>query len=247
MLLLKEDHKRSGCSRCGEKPGGVLHLTIEVPTRNGICLCGLHWFVSLEVQAAATTRDTSPPFVHDGHDGHNAVHWLARNAWRQQRGGDIQRLRAVGDSSDPPTGPARHRPGRLGAPGRRLSDGPQHPKAYVARWMALRDGRRMNDDLQDSALCTAAGRALIISRRPYRDLDVAAVGKRPPVFQEWPTHSSLDDFWMRPAPVGRQYDQIMLPVLTTPASTATTRSARTPSTIGRQMCHPPKQLPATKW
>lgn len=154
MLLLKEDHKRSECSRCGEKPGGVPHLMIELPTRNGICLGGLQWFVSLEVQAAATTRDTAPfPSTTATTDTTGCTGWPERpgaaTRWRKRR--LVQRPRSVGHSSDPPTG-------RTPSP-----RSPRCIRASTFRWPTTSQGLRRPLD-------GAAGRSQD-ERRPPRQYD----------------------------------------------------------------------------
>ncbi|MER5391552.1 CocE/NonD family hydrolase [Saccharopolyspora sp. NPDC002686] len=176
---------------------------------------GFH-FVSLDVRGRGGSDGHFRPFVHDGDDGHDAVRWLAGQEWSSGEvvmyGGSYSGFAQWATAARRPPGLRAIAPVASVHPGIDFPMAHNIPKAFAARWLAMVDGRWMSDD--DAATWAAAGRDLVSSGRPFRDLDVAASGRRLPTFQEWLDHPSLDEYWTRLAPTRRQYEQITLPVLT---------------------------------
>ncbi|TDD95291.1 CocE/NonD family hydrolase [Actinomadura rubrisoli] len=231
----------------------MFNLTIEVPTRRGGVLRGLHYapdfspaptvlsltpygadrfhrdgmrfaahgfnFVSLDVRGRGDSDGRFTPFVSDGADGHDAVEWLGERPWCTgdvvtyggSYGGFVQWAVAA-------TGPSHLRaiaPVAAVYPGLDFPMVRNVPLRYTVRWLTLVDGRRKNEGPHaDQALWHRASHDQINGNRPYRDLDLLAVGRRLPVFQEWLLHPCLDAYWARLVPTQRQYGEITVPVLT---------------------------------
>ncbi|GGJ67760.1 CocE/NonD family hydrolase [Streptomyces brasiliensis] len=234
----------------------MLHLTVEVPIRDGLILRGLHWapegpesafapvvlvltpygadryhadgtafaaagfhLVSLDVRGRGDSDGRFSPFVHDGADGHDAVQWLAEQPWCSgdvvMYGGSYSGFTQWATAATLPPALRAIAPVASVYPGVDFPMAHNISKAHAARWLALTEGRRMNSGpFEDVALWRRAGSEVISRGLPFRDLDVMAVGRRLPFFQEWLDHPTLDDYWAAFVPRRQQYADIDIPVLT---------------------------------
>ncbi|WP_399084558.1 CocE/NonD family hydrolase [Streptomyces sp. BBFR2] len=172
---------------------------------------GLH-FVALDVRGRGASDGDFRPFVHDGDDGHDAVRWLTEQEWCSGEvvlyGGSYSGFTQWATAATRPPGLRAIAPVASVYPGIDFPMAHNISKAFSARWRALRRAPHDGPPRED------AGSGLISAGRPYRDLDVAAVGRRLPAFQEWLDHPALDAYWAGLAPTRSQYERITVPVLT---------------------------------
>lgn len=231
----------------------MFHLTIEVPTRQGVTLRGLHYapdatpapvivsitpygadkahprgklfasrgfhYVSLDSRGRGDSDGRFFPFQHEAADGHDAVEWLAEQPWS---GGDVVLyggsycgFNQWAIATTGPTGLRAIAPSASVYPGVDFPIEQNVSMPHVVRWLSLVDGRRANDGpFEDEELWADTARAAIGENRPFRDLDLATIGRRLPVFQEWLDHPERDAYWDGLTPTTAQYRDITVPVLT---------------------------------
>ncbi|MFI0899310.1 CocE/NonD family hydrolase [Streptomyces sp. NPDC020983] len=188
------------------------------PDGTAFAAAGFH-FVSLDVRGRGDSDGTFRPFVHDGADGHDAVRRLAAQEWSSGDvllyGGSYSGFAQWAVAATRPPGLRAIAPVASVFPGVDFPMAHGIPKSFAARWLTLVDGRRMNNGpFADDALWAEAGERLIATGRPFRDLDLVAVGRRLPAFQEWLDHPTLDAYWDALVPTPEQYAGISVPVLT---------------------------------
>lgn len=177
---------------------------------------GLH-FVSLDVRGRGDSDGTFVPFACDGDDGHDAVEWIAAQPWCSGEvvlyGGSYLGFVQWAIADRRPPALRAIAPVAAVRPGVDFPMVRNVPSPYAVRWLSLTDGRRTNlGPFGDDQLWRDAIRRLVAEGRPYRDLDLVAVGRRLPVFQEWLDHPDLDGYWTGLAP--RRFEEITVPVLT---------------------------------
>ncbi|MEV4314158.1 CocE/NonD family hydrolase [Actinocrispum sp. NPDC049592] len=179
---------------------------------------GFH-FVCVDCRGRGDSGGEFDPFAGDGRDGHDIVQWIAAQPWSS---GDVVMYGgsycgfvqwAIAATQPPAL--------RAIAPAASVYPGVDFPnpgtifEAYVVQWLTLVNGHRMNDVLfKDGQMWRSIALDLVAQGRPFRDLDIAAVGCRLPVFQEWLDHPSYDSYWARLVPSAEQFAGITMPVLT---------------------------------
>ncbi|CAG7615667.1 CocE/NonD family hydrolase [Actinacidiphila bryophytorum] len=187
---------------------------------------GYH-FVTLDLRGRGDSDGVFRPFHHDAADGHDAVAWLAGQAWSSGEvvtyGGSYSGFVQWALAGTRPPALRALAPVASVCPGVDFPMEAGLPLAYAVQWLAFNRGRRMNTGpWSDSAYWDGVHRDL--GDRPFRDLDVASVGERLPDFQEWLDHPAYDDYWASFVPsepvtvpvlaITGQYDDDQLGALT---------------------------------
>src|SRR5947209_8613659 len=175
-------------------------------------------FAIVDVRGRGNSEGEFEPFVHDPHDGHDVVEWLARQPWCTGQvatwGGSYAGFNQWAILKEFPPHLTTAAPAAAAHPG---IDYPMQQNifgTYDIRWLTLVAGRTPNNKLfEDEKHWIDQYRRYYLGHKPFAELDSLA-GVPSGHFQNWLRHPTPDEFYDAVVPSAEQYARLDLPILT---------------------------------
>lgn len=179
-------------------------------------------FAIVDSRGRGNSEGKFEPVLHEPHDGHDIVEWLARQPWSNGKvamwglsyGGFDQwmTLREAPEhlATIVPVAAAHY---GVDAPA---------PKnifeSYVVQWLTLTSGATFNENLfREPSFWISKFSEMYLQHRPFKELD-RIVGNPSATFQMWLSHPMVDSLWHSLGITPEQYRAIHIPILTVTGS-----------------------------
>ncbi len=175
-------------------------------------------YALVDVRGRGSSGGTFDPFAQEARDGYDVVEWLARQPWSSGKvamwGGSYAGYDQWATAKERPPHLATIVPAASAHPGIDFPLSHNIFYAYDMQWLTYTSGRTKNTLLfGDGRFWSQKFRELYLSHRPFRELD-RIVGNPSPIFQQWLSHPTYDDYWKAMNPTPEQFARIDLPILT---------------------------------
>jgi putative CocE/NonD family hydrolase len=175
-------------------------------------------FASVDVRGRGNSQGDFEPFVHDPHDGHDVVEWLAHQPWCTGQvatwGGSYAGFNQWAILKEFPAHLATAVPAAAAHPGIDFPLQQNMFGTYDIRWLTYVAGATPNNKLfEDEKHWIDQYRKYYLAHKPFAELDALA-GAPSKYFQKWLTHPTPDAFYDAVVPGSDQYARFDKPLLT---------------------------------
>jgi putative CocE/NonD family hydrolase len=175
-------------------------------------------FVIVDSRGRGNSEGKFAPFVNDGHDGYDAVEWLAQQPWCNGKvgmwGGSYGGFVQWATLKELPPHLATIIPAAAPHPGVDFPAPGGIFRCYFVQWLTLVSGTTGNFKLfSDESYWLRRFREAQVNHVPFRFLD-GLCGNPSRAFQTWLRHRTPDAYWDRTTPSAEEYAKINLPILT---------------------------------
>lgn len=175
-------------------------------------------FVLVDCRGRGNSGGNFEPFINEGRDGADIVHWLGAQPWCDGSvtmwGGSYAGFNQWMVLKERPSYLKTIVPAAAAHPG---VDFPFYKNiffSYEIQWLTFTSGVTGNANLfGEAAFWIEKFREMYLQQRPFKELD-QIVGNRSTCFQKWLQHPTPDDYWDQMALTASDYDRIELPILT---------------------------------
>ena len=175
-------------------------------------------FLSVDVRGRGNSEGEFHPLIQEAKDGYDVVEWLAQQPYCNGKvtmwGGSYAGYDQWATAKERPPHLATIVPVAAPAAGVDFPARNNIFTTYIEQWLTFTAGKASQLDVfGDQPFWNAAYRRLAESGAPFRRFD-SQVGHPSPIFQEWVSHPTVDDYWASYNPTTAEYAALTLPILT---------------------------------
>jgi putative CocE/NonD family hydrolase len=175
-------------------------------------------YALVDVRGRGNSGGTFDPFAQEARDGYDAVEWLARQSWSNGKvamwGGSYAGYDQWATAKERPPHLATIVPAAAVRPGLDFPFTNGAFFSYDMQWLTFTSGRAKNTLMfGEGSFWSQKNGEMYLGHLPFRQFD-RVVGNPSPIFQQWVSHPTYDDYWQAMGPSPEQFAKIDLPILT---------------------------------